>query len=170
MNELQTFKNDEFGQIRTIETEESEIWFVARDVCESLGFGNPRQAISSHVDPDDKDVHILDTLGGRQETTVINESGLYSLILGSRLPNAKKFKRWVTSEVLPSIRKTGGYHLPQTYSEALRELAEQAGLTEICFYDGYTKNPVTERSERIVMTARECGKSAELRKNQVTSE
>lgn len=130
MNELQTFQNDEFGQIRTIETEESEIWFVARDVCESLGFGNPRQAISSHVDPDDKDVHILDTLGGRQETTVINESGLYSLILGSRLPNAKKFKRWVTSEVLPSIRKTGGYHLPQTYSEALRELAAQAEKNE----------------------------------------
>lgn len=130
MNELQIFKNEEFGQIRTIETEESEIWFVARDVCEALGFGNPRQALSSHVENEDRDVHILDTLGGRQEATVINESGLYSLILGSRLPNAKKFKRWVTSEVLPSIRKTGGYHLPQTYSEALRELAEQAERNE----------------------------------------
>ena len=130
MNELQIFNNDEFGQIRTIETEDSEIWFVARDVCEALRFGNPRQAVSSHVENEDRDVQILDTLGGRQEATVINESGLYSLILGSRLPNAKKFKRWVTSEVLPSIRKTGGYHLPQTYSEALRELAEQAEKNE----------------------------------------
>lgn len=109
MNELQIFKNEEFGRIRTIETEESEIWFVARDVCESLGFGNPRQAISSHVDPEDRDVQILDTLGGRQEATVINESGLYSLILGSKLPNAKKFKKWITGEVIPSIRKNGGY-------------------------------------------------------------
>ena len=125
MNNLQVFNNEEFGQIRTVEIN-GEPWFVSKDITEALGFGNPRQAIASHVDEEDKGVHILDTLGGKQETTVINESGLYSLILGSRIPGAKKFKRWVTSEVLPQIRKTGGYQMPQTYSEALRALADKA--------------------------------------------
>lgn len=129
MNDLQVFNNEEFGQIRTVEIN-GEPWFISKDVTEALGFGNPRQAVASHVDEEDKAVHILDTLGGKQEATIINESGLYSLILGSRIPGAKKFKRWVTSEVLPQIRKTGGYRLPQTYAEALRDLAEQAEKNE----------------------------------------
>ena len=129
MNDLKIFKNAEFGQIRTVEIN-GEPWFVAKDITQSLGFGNPRQAISSHVDDDDKGVSIMDTLGGRQEMTIINESGLYSLILGSRLDSAKKFKRWITSEVIPSIRKTGSYQLPQTYADALRELANKAEEAE----------------------------------------
>lgn len=124
MNELKIFDNKEFGQIRTIEID-GEPWFVGKDIAEALGYGNPRQAISTNVDEEDKGVHSMDTPSGKQNMTVINESGLYSLILGSKLPNAKKFKHWVTKEVLPSIRKTGGYHLPQTYSEALRELADK---------------------------------------------
>lgn len=129
MNELKIFENEEFGQVRTVKID-GEPWFVAKDITQSLGFGNPRQAISSHVDDDDKGVSIMDTLGGRQEMTIINESGLYSLILGSRLESAKKFKRWITSEVIPSIRKTGSYQLPQTYADALRELANKAEEAE----------------------------------------
>ena len=129
MNEIMIFQNDEFGDIRTTEAN-GEPWFVGKDVAEALGFTNSRKALQDHVDMEDKGVTKCDTLGGIQELTVINESGLYSLIMGSRLPNARKFKRWVTSEVLPQIRKTGGYHLPQTYSEALRELAEKAEQNE----------------------------------------
>ena len=108
MNELQIFKNDEFGEIRTVEIS-GEPWFVGKDVAEILGYTNPRKAIGDHIDADDKGVTKCDTLGGSQELTIINESGLYSLILSSKLPNAKAFKKWVTSEVLPSIRKHGGY-------------------------------------------------------------
>lgn len=129
MNEIQIFNSEEFGQIRAIEFND-EPYFVGRDVALTLGYSNPVDAISKHVDEEDKGIAKCDTLGGIQNLTVINESGVYSLIFSSRLPNAKKFKRWVTSEVLPSIRKTGGYHLPQTYSEALRELAEQAEKNE----------------------------------------
>lgn len=125
MNDLQVFENEEFGEIRTVEID-GEPHFVAKDVTDILGYSNSRKAISDHVDEEDKGVTKCDTLGGIQNLTVINESGLYSLILGSRIPGAKKFKRWVTSEVLPQIRKTGGYQMPQTYSEALRALADKA--------------------------------------------
>ena len=108
MNDLKIFENAEFGQIRTIE-QNSEICFVGKDVAEALGYSNPRKAISDHVHSEDKGVTKCDTLGGKQELLIINESGLYSLILGSKLESAKRFKRWITSEVLPSIRKTGGY-------------------------------------------------------------
>jgi prophage antirepressor len=108
LNELKIFKNEAFGEIRTIKVN-SEPWFVAKDVAEVLGYSNPRKAIGDHVDNEDKGVTKCDTLGGSQELTVINESGLYSLILSSKLPNAKAFKKWVTSEVLPSIRKHGLY-------------------------------------------------------------
>ena len=107
-NEIQIFKNDEFGQVRTT-TINGEPWFVSKDVADILGYSNPRDAISKHVDDEDKGVANCDTLGGRQNFSIINESGLYALIIGSKLPAAKKFKRWVTSEVLPSIRKTGTY-------------------------------------------------------------
>ncbi len=112
MNKLMVFSNEEFGEVRTINID-GEIWFVGKDVCNALSYGNHRQALKTNVDADDKVVHSMDTLGGTQPTTTINESGLYSLIMGSKLPTAKKFKRWVTSEVLPSIRKTGSYeHIP----------------------------------------------------------
>lgn len=108
MNNLQVFNNAEFGSIRTVLIDD-EPWFVGKDIAEALGYNNSRKAIADHVDADDKGVTICDTLGGTQQMTIINESGMYALIFGSRLPSAKKFKRWVTSEVLPSIRKTGHY-------------------------------------------------------------
>lgn len=109
MNELKVFNNPDFGTIRTLELND-EPWFIGKDVAEVLGYTNPRDALAKHVDAEDKDiVAICDGTPGNPNTTIINESGLYSLILSSKLPTAKKFKRWVTSEVLPSIRKTGGY-------------------------------------------------------------
>ena len=102
--DLQIFTNAEFGSVRTI-TKDGEPWFVGKDVAEALGFTNPRDAISTHVFDDDKGVERIDTLGGKQNMTIINESGLYALVFGSRLDSAKRFKHWVTSEVLPTIRK-----------------------------------------------------------------
>lgn len=104
------FTNGEFGKIRTV-TIDGEPWFVAKDLAEILGYSNPRKAIIDHVDDEDKidGVTICDPIGREQNPIFINESGLYSLVLSSKLPNAKKFKRWVISDVLPTIRKTGGY-------------------------------------------------------------
>ena len=108
MKDIQIFNNEQFGQVRVI-TKDGEPWFVGKDVAEILGYANTRDALSKHVDLEDKsDVAIHD--GSQNRTmTIINESGLYSLILGSKLPSAKKFKKWVTSDVLPSIRKHGMY-------------------------------------------------------------
>ena len=108
MNELKIFSNPDFGTIRTIE-QNGEPWFVGKDVAEVLGYSDTAQAIRKHVEEEDKGVVEMTTPGGKQPLTIINESGLYSLVLSSKLPTAKKFKRWVTSEVLPSIRKHGGY-------------------------------------------------------------
>lgn len=112
MNEVQIFKNDEFGEIRVVE-KDGEVWFVAADVTKILGYNNNSKAIKDHVDEEDK--HLCkynESLGlSKFGAIIINESGLYSLILSSKLPTAKKFKRWVTSEVLPAIRKTGKYEL-----------------------------------------------------------
>lgn len=104
--------------VRTVVINE-EPWFIGKDVAEILGYSNPRKAFADHVDDEDKGVTKCDTLGGSQDMTVINESGLYSLVLSSKLPNAKRFKRWVTSEVLPAIRKHGGYLTPEMVEEAL---------------------------------------------------
>lgn len=106
--DITVFKNNEFGEIRSTEIN-GEPWFVGKDVAEILGYGNPRQALNTHVDDEAKGVHKFDSLGGSQDLTVINESGLYSLILGSKLPSANAFKRWFTSEILPSIHKHGMY-------------------------------------------------------------
>lgn len=108
MSDMKIFENKDFGKIRVQEIN-GETYFVGKDITEILGYKNTRDALLRHVDNEDKGVVKHDTLGGVQEITVINESGLYSLILSSKLPKAKEFKRWVTSEVLPSIRKTGGY-------------------------------------------------------------
>lgn len=118
MTELQIFENPAFGSIRTI-TINNEPWFVGKDVAEVLGYSNPRDALKKHVDLEDKGVANCDTLGGSQELTIINESGLYSLILSSKLPTAKQFKHWVTSEVLPDIRKHGAYMTPETLEAAI---------------------------------------------------
>ena len=107
-NQIKIFESDEFGQVRTLMIN-GEPYFVGKDVAEILGYANPQKAIRTHVDDEDKGVNEMDTPGGKQEIIVINESGLYSLVLSSKLPTAKKFKRWITSEVLPSIRKNGMY-------------------------------------------------------------
>lgn len=118
-NNLQIFNNAEFGKVRTI-VENEEVWFVGKDVAEALGYSNPLKAIRDHVDDDDKGMNKTFTpAGGKQQTIFINESGLYSLVLSSKLPTAKKFKRWVTLEVLPSIRKHGGYLTPAKIEEVL---------------------------------------------------
>ena len=130
----------EFGKIRTIE-KDGEPWFLGRDITEALGYQNGSRDIDRHVDREDITTEQIVLSGQRREVILINESGLYSLIMGSRLPNAKKFKRWVTSEVLPQIRKTGGYHLPQTYSEALRALAEKAEQNEKLLADNQRMRP-----------------------------
>lgn len=111
-NQIEIFKNEEFGEIRIL-TINNEPYFVGKDVASILGYSNPRKALIDHVDEEDKiqndGVTIRDSIGRTQKPVVVNESGLYSLILSSKLPTAKKFKRWVTSEVLPQIRKTGSY-------------------------------------------------------------
>lgn len=103
-NELQIFNNPEFGNIRTVIIN-NEPWFVGKDVAEALGYAEPRSAVSKKVEAEDRGVAKMETPSGTQEMTVINESGLYALIFGSKLESAKRFKRWVTSEVLPALRK-----------------------------------------------------------------
>lgn len=111
MNELKIFNNEEFGKIRTV-TIDNEPWFVGKDVAVILGYSNPQKALRDHVDEEDKTLNDSFTVNGTKGI-LINESGLYSLILSSKLPNAKKFKHWVTSEVLPILRKTGSYEMPK---------------------------------------------------------
>lgn len=121
MNELQIFTNEEFGEIRTVQLN-NETYFVGKDVAEALGYERATKAIQDHVDSDDKDeVPIRDSIGRMQKTPVITESGLYALIFGSKLESAKRFKHWVTSEVLPAIRKTGSYEMEQ-YSPEMKAI------------------------------------------------
>lgn len=108
MNNLQIFNSPDFGQIRTIQQNDAP-WFVGKDVAEILGYSNTKDAIAKHVDDEDKLGAQIATSGQNRNMTIINESGLYSLIISSKMPKAKEFKHWVTSEVLPAIRKTGGY-------------------------------------------------------------
>lgn len=108
MNNLKIFENAEFGQIRTAEVD-GEPWFVGKDVAEALGYAEPRSAVSKKVEEVDRGVAEMETPSGKQNMTIINESGLYALIFGSKLESAKRFKHWITSEVLPAIRKHGAY-------------------------------------------------------------
>ena len=130
MNELQVFKNAEFGSVRTIVIA-GEPFFVGKDVADILEYSNPLKALRDHVDDEDKGVNEMDTPGGRQQIILINESGLYSLILRSQLPKARQFKRWVTSEVLPTIRRHGMYAIdeilenPDLAIAALTQLKEE---------------------------------------------
>lgn len=122
MNELQIFKNEEFGEIRTV-TIDNEPWFVGKDVATALGYERTADAIRQHVEAEDKGVGEIQTPGGIQNMTIISESGLYALIFGSKLESAKRFKHWVTSEVLPTIRKTGGYQMQVPHGKELLALA-----------------------------------------------
>lgn len=121
MNQLEIFKNREFGEIRTVVIN-AEPWFVGKDIAEVLGYSNSRKAILDHVDDEDKidGVTIRDSIGRDQAAVVINESGLYALIFGSKMASAKRFKHWVTSEVLPQIRKNGSYENRLTPEEMMR--------------------------------------------------
>ena len=126
MQEMQIFNNPEFGQVRTV-TINGEPWFVGNDCAKALGYAKPKGAIQNHVDTEDKQVAPIQDPRGNIEMMIINESGIYSLIFGSKLESAKKFKKWVTSEVLPSIRKTGQYGqpcLPMTIPEQIQLLAQ----------------------------------------------
>lgn len=135
MNGLQTFANEEFGAVRSLMIEDMP-WFVGRDVATALGYAKPRNAISVHVDDEDKNSALIQGAiqGGTQgnpNMTIINESGLYSLILSSKLPAAKRFKRWVTSEVLPAIRRTGGYGTATQAAEPETAAAETLPAREV---------------------------------------
>lgn len=140
--QLFDFSHSEFGKIRAVDVN-GEPWLVGKDVAEALGYERPTKAVQDHVDAEDKDeIPIRDSIGRMQNTPVINESGLYSLVLGSKLPGARKFKRWVTSEVLPSIRKNGGYiHGQETMSDT--ELIAKALLMSQKIID--EKQKVIER-------------------------
>ena len=127
MKDIQVFNNPEFGQVRTVVIDDAP-WFVGKDVAEALAYKETAKAIREHVDDDDKGVSVLDTPGGKQKMVVINESGLYGLVLSSKLPTAKKFKHWVTSEVLPTIRKTGGYSVKQAERDKTKEMRAEAML------------------------------------------
>ena len=128
MNDLQIFNSQEFGTIRTVQID-NEPWFVAKDITSKLGYVNGKDAVARLVDDEDKRIFLrseIPTLEiSNRGMTFVNESGLYALTLSSKLQSAKKFRHWVTSEVLPSIRQTGGYQIPRTYSEALRALADK---------------------------------------------
>ena len=123
MQDLMIFKNEEFGEIRSLEIN-NEPWFVGKDVATALGYKNTADAIGKHVDTDDKLTSQIAIAGQRRDVVVINESGLYALIFGSKLDSAKRFKHWVTSEVLPTIRKTGSYQKPMTVAEQIQLLAQ----------------------------------------------
>lgn len=118
MSNIQIFNNPEFGEIRTIDRD-GEPWFLGKDVADALKYSNTPKAIRDHVDPEDRLTERIVLSGQNREVAIINESGLYSLVLSSKLPTAKKFKRWVTSEVIPSIRKHGAYMTPDKLEEVL---------------------------------------------------
>lgn len=151
MNDIKIFENPEFGKVRTIVID-NEPWFVGKDVAEILGYSQPSVAISKKVDDDDKGISKMETPGGEQNTIIVNESGLYSLILSSKLPTAKKFKHWVTSEVLPSIRKTGSYNLPNfnNPAEAARAWANEYEAKQKLLTENKVMKPKAEYFDCLV--------------------
>lgn len=152
-NELRIFENAEFGQIRTVQLN-NETYFVGKDVAEALGYANPKNAVPKHVSEEDKLSTQIEYAGQRREVTVINESGLYALIFGSKLESAKRFKHWVTSEVLPSIRKTGAYSIPMTTEGQIKLLAQ--GHTELVERINDVNNDLQEFKRDMPLLALEC--------------
>ena len=145
MEEIRIFNNPEFGEVRTILID-GEPWFVGKDVANALGYKKVTEALQTNVDEMDSTLMgVMDSMGREQKTKVINESGLYSLIFGSKLDSAKKFKRWVTSEVLPSLRKTGTYGAPKTIPEQIQLLAQ--GNVEL----NHRVDNLSERMDKIEM-------------------
>lgn len=142
MNDIIIFRSNQFGEIRTMERD-GEIWFVGKDVAEVLGYSRATKAVTEKVDAEDRDeVPIRDSIGRNQKAHIINESGLYSLILSSKLPQAKEFKRWVTSEILPSVRKHGGYIAGQEEMSG-EELMARAIL--------FAERKIKEQAEQIAL-------------------
>lgn len=146
MNDIQIFNNPEFGEVRTVMID-GEPWFCGNDISKALGYAKPKGAVQNHVDPDDKQVAPVQGPLGTMDMMVVSESGMYSLIFGSKLESAKKFKRWVTAEVLPQLRKTGSYgtapQLPMTTREQIQLLAK--GNEEL----NQRMDTITERMDRI---------------------
>lgn len=144
MEEVKVFENPEFGSVRTIAID-GEPWFTGKDVAAALGYRDTKNALKAHVESEDKRGWQITTPSGKQNMTVINESGLYALIFGSRLPSARKFKRWVTSEVLPAIRKTGSYG---ERTEKLMEITEQ--LTQAAVMIVQATSSITQSVNRLI--------------------
>ena len=164
MNELQIFNSEEFGEIRTV-TIDNEPWFVGIDVAKSLGYANPKNAVPKHVSEEDKLGTQIEYAGQRREVTVINESGLYALIFGSKLESAKRFKHWVTSEVLPTIRKTGSYQKPMTVAEQIQLLAQ--GNVELEEKIEAVNDDLQEFKKDMPLLALECQKITKAKNQKV---
>ena len=170
MSDLQIFKSEQFGQVRTVIVE-GDVWFVAKDVCDCLELSNPTKVVE-RLDEDEVTKFNLGGLSG--ETNIINEFGLYNLVLGSRKPEAKKFKRWITHEVIPSIRKTGSYSVgvPQTFQEALLLAAKLEGERQLAIQEKEeairTKAEIGSRREATAMnTASQLSKENKKLKNYI---
>lgn len=168
MNELQIFENTEFGSARTLMVNDNP-YFVGKDVSEILGYTNTRKALTDHVDGEDKldGVTIRDSMGREQTPILINESGLYSLILSSKMPNAKKFKHWVTAEVLPSIRKTGAYSIPRTTAGQIQLLAQ--GHTELEQKIDSVNDDLQDFKRTMPLLAIECQQITDAKNRKVVS-
>ena len=158
MNEIKLFTNKEFGEIRTMKID-GEPWFVGKDVAEALGYSNSSKAVSTHVGEEDRILKVLeaDSQNGnvvKTQTALINESGLYALIFGSKLESAMKFKRWVTSEVLPTLRKTGSYQMPMSTDQKIQLLAQ--GNVELNEKVDAINKDLQEFKEDMPLLALEC--------------
>lgn len=164
MNELLIFNSEEFGEVRTV-TIDNEPWFVGIDVAKSLGYANPKNAVPKHVSEEDKLSTQIEYTGQRREVTIINESGLYALIFGSKLDSAKRFKHWVTSEVLPTIRKTGSYQKPMTTAEQIQLLAQ--GNVELKEKIEAVNDDLQEFKRDMPLLALECQKITKAKNQKV---
>ena len=152
-NEIEVFNNEEFGQVR-VTMVDNEPWFVGKDVAQALGYAKPENAIANHVDGEDKTSTLIQGSGSnyKSKAIIINESGLYSLVLSSKLPSAKKFKRWVTHDVLPSIRKTGQYsmQIPKTLPDALEAYAKELRAHEETKKELAAAKPLAEETQKFI--------------------
>ena len=164
MNELQIFNSEEFGEIRTV-TIDNEPWFVGKDVATALGYKNTADAIGKHIDTDDKLTSQIAIAGQRRDVVVINESGLYALIFGSKLDSAKRFKHWETSEVFPTIRKTGSYQKPMTTAEQIQLLAQ--GNVELKEKIEAVNDDLQEFKRDMPLLALECQKITKAKNQKV---
>lgn len=164
MNELQIFNSEEFGDIRTV-TIDNEPWFVGKDVATALGYADTFGALKKHIMDEDKLVCQIDSAGQKRDVTVINESGLYALIFGSKLESAKRFKHWVTSEVLPAIRKTGSYQNPMTTDQKIQLLAQ--GNVELTEKVNSIDKDLQEFKQDMPLLALECQRITWAKNNKI---